>query len=110
MSDTKSGGKFSELMSKVGEKVTDVAGHVGETIKEKADQGKDFVGDKMREREIAAIERKLGSRLYKAHKRGELDLPASVSQHLAKLDELWENVLNGKEASYTDDKADDLDA
>ncbi|MFA5624000.1 MAG: hypothetical protein WC966_02935 [Bradymonadales bacterium] len=103
-SEQKSGGAFSNLLNKV----SGVADQITDAVKEKAEKGKDYIDDKFKAREILEVERKMGRKLYKLHKRGEITLPEAVAKHLEKLDELWEDVLNGKDPDYSDNVEDDI--
>ena len=87
-------GAFSSLFSKASE----IGNSVAEMGKKKFEEGKEFVDEKMREREANEIYRKLGKKVAKLVKRGELSLPESCQQYIDAINDI-----------YGDDDADDDD-
>ena len=88
-------GAFSSFLSKASEIGSSVAGMASKKIEE----GKELIDDKMRERDANEIYRKLGKKIAKLVKRGELSLPESCQQYIDALNDL-----------YGDDACDDDDA
>jgi len=90
-------GTFSSLLSRAS-----VLGNtVVEAVKDQAEKGKEVIEDKMREREADEIYRKLGKKVARLVKRGELELPECCQQYIEALEDLY-----GDDKSYADD-ADD---
>ena len=88
-------GAFSSLFSKASE----IGNSVAEIASKKFEEGKEFVDDKIRERDANEIYRKLGKKVCKLVKRGELSLPESCQQYIDAINDL-----------YGDDACDDDDA
>ncbi|MFA5623822.1 MAG: hypothetical protein WC966_02035 [Bradymonadales bacterium] len=75
---------FSALLRRAAGAAT----QIGESVKEQAEKGKDFIDEKFREREANEVFRKLGRKVYKLHSREELELPESCDKFIDALDNL----------------------
>ena len=93
-------GRFSSLISKA----TAIGNTVVDTVIEQAEKGKEAVGDKIRERDANEIYRKLGKKVARLAKRGEIELPECCKQQLDDLDELYADG-----SAVRDDDDDDKD-
>ena len=78
-------GAFSSFLSKA----TEIGNSVAKVASEKFEEGKEFVDEKRREHEANEIYRKLGKKVTKLVKRGELTLPESCQQYVDAIDDLY---------------------
>ena len=89
MAENESNEKSSSTLSNLWESLKTQAAEVKDTVVSKAVEVKDTVMDKVEdyERDKAANEefRKLGKKVYKLIKRGELTLPEECDKYLEKL-------------------------
>ena len=77
--------KASSLFSSIRE----LGNSAKETLVDKAEQGKEAIEERMREREANEIYRQLGKKIYRLYKRNELTLPESCEKYAEKLDDLY---------------------
>ena len=77
--------KASSLFSSIRE----LGNSAKETIVDKAEQGKEAIEERMREREANDIYRQLGKKIYRLYKRNEVTLPESCEKYAEKLDDLY---------------------
>lgn len=98
---------IKERLSSLVSAATTFGQSVVETVKDKADRGKEVVEEHMREREAREIYRKLGKKIYKLVGREELSLPVSCHKYIDALDELFD--LEADESDDDDDKSGDSD-
>lgn len=82
---------IQEKLSLLWGKATEAASQIGDSVKEQAERGKDFIEDKIREREANELYRKLGQKVYKLASRDELELPEVCEKYVNALDELLED-------------------